>query len=152
MRFGIAFLSLILLVGAYMVVKNNVTPSLGVDNGLFLPLASSPNGVSTQAQNPEKLIKPLPFMESLEDTKAGIIKACKLYGDCRIVSESENYIHMVFTTGIMKFNDDVEFYMNESRLVVEYRSQSRVGYSDMGLNRERYDSILSSYMKLKEAR
>ena len=129
------------------------TPELGVENGLFKPLSSKPNGVSTQAKDKDKdkLVEPLPFNGDLESTKTLIIEVCKSYGEVKIIKEERNYIHIVFTTGKMKYNDDAEFYLDEKNQLVHYRSESRIGYSDMGLNRDRYDALASSYNELKEA-
>ena len=149
MRFWSVFLAIILVVTAYMIIKNNSTPALGMTDGQFKALSSKPNGVSTQAESVEKRVDPLPFSGDLLTTKANIIKASRMFGTCEIINESENYIHMVFTTGKMKYNDDVEFYFDVDKKIVEYRSESRVGYSDMGLNRERYDAIVSYYSQLK---
>ncbi len=152
MRFGIILVALVLGITAYMVVKNNSTPALGVTDGRFKSLSTKPNGVSTQAENEEKRVAQLPFVGDMVTTKAEIIKASQMYGDCEVKSESENYIHMVFTTGKMKYKDDVEFYLDVNKEIVEYRSESRVGYSDMGLNRERYNAIALNFSQLKEAK
>lgn len=145
-------LILMLVMTAYMMFKNNTTPQLGVSGGVLSPLGSKPNGVSSQAQNPEKKVEALSFVGDLQTTKKELMQACQSFGDCTVASESENYIHMVFTTGTMKYKDDVEFYFDEVNNRVEYRSESRVGYSDMGLNRDRYNAIALNYGQLKEAK
>ena len=147
--FGILAVVLILII--VMTAKNMKTPELGVENGLFKPLSSKPNGVSTQAKDEDKLVEPLPFSGDLESTKTLIIEVCKSYGEVKIIKEERNYIHIVFTTGKMKYKDDAEFYLDEKNQLVHYRSESRIGYSDMGLNRDRYDALASSYNELKEA-
>lgn len=152
MRILSVLLVVVLVMFAYMVMKNNSAPQLGMSSGALKPLGSKPNGVSSQAINEEKLVEALPFVGDVQTTKAELLKACQLYGNCEIRSESSNYIHLVFTTGTMKYKDDVEFYLDEVNNRVEYRSESRVGYSDMGLNRDRYDAIALNYSQLKEAK
>lgn len=58
-----------------------------------------------------------------------------------IAEEAEGYVRVVFTTAIMRFKDDVEFEVGEEAGVVHIRSASRVGYSDLGLNRKRVEQI-----------
>ena len=58
----------------------------------------------------------------------------------RDVKETENYIYAEFTTAIMRYVDDVEFYFPDEK-VIHIRSASRIGYSDMGLNRKRIEKI-----------
>ena len=135
-----------------MVMKNNSAPQLGLSGGALKPLGSKPNGVSSQTDQSEKKVEPLPFNGDLESTKNQILKACQSFGNYEIKSQSSNYMHLVFTTGTMKYKDDVEFYFDQVNKRVEYRSESRVGYSDMGLNRQRYDAIASNYGQLKEAK
>ena len=54
-------------------------------------------------------------------------------------------MRFIFTSGKMKYNDDVEFLFDDANELVHYRSNSRVGYSDMGLNKERYLKIVDLY-------
>ena len=145
MKYGLIILGLVLLILAYMIIKNNSAPELGHDNGRLKELSNKPNGVSTQTSQSEKKVMPIPFKEDLETTKAAIIEASKAFGTFEIVEESETYIRMVFITGTMKYKDDVEFYFDTENSQVEYRSQSRVGYSDMGLNKDRYKAIVNKY-------
>jgi uncharacterized protein (DUF1499 family) len=136
--------------GGYMVIQNNKMPSLGMDEGKLKPLGSKPNGVSSQIEG-EKSVESIPFAGDLETTKVLIKKACEEYGPSKLIEESTNYMYVVFTTGTMKYKDDVEFYFDEDNEVIQYRSESRVGYSDMGLNKERYEAIVKIYNELKEA-
>ena len=55
--------------------------------------------------------------------------------------EKPDYLHMVFTIPVIPFKDDVEFYFSERERLVHYRSASRVGYSDLGVNRQWYERL-----------
>ena len=46
------------------------------------------------------------------------------------LSEYENYLHLSFQTPLMKFLDDVEFYLPADVPLIHMRSVSRLGYSD----------------------
>ena len=59
--------------------------------------------------------------------------------------EEQKYFHAVSTTITMKYHDDLEFYFDEQAGLVHFRSASRVGYSDRGLNRERYNRLIDLY-------
>ena len=58
-----------------------------------------------------------------------------------IVSETQDYLHAEFRSKIMGFVDDVEFWLPADQPVIHVRSASRVGYSDMGVNRRRVERI-----------
>jgi uncharacterized protein (DUF1499 family) len=148
MKTSVSVVAVLLLIGGFMFYKNNSLPQqLGVVNGQLAPVPSSPNGVSSQTQVITKQVAPLPFRGTLQDSKNKIIKSISSYPGTCIITQEDRYIHSVFTTPTMKFKDDVEFYFDESQQVIHFRSASRVGYSDMGMNRSRYQEIKNSYEK-----
>lgn len=130
----------------YMFIKNNTTPkNLGVINGKLSPMPNKPNAVSSQSSDSEKYVDPLDFKGNLEDSKKIITAIVNDYNGANIKKNDTNYIYAVFTTGKMKFHDDVEFYFDEKNKKIHFRSSSRVGYSDMGMNRKRYDELKENY-------
>lgn len=46
-----------------------------------------------------------------------------------------------FTTPLMKFVDDAEFWFDPAAQVIQVRSASRVGECDMGVNRKRIEGL-----------
>ena len=52
----------------------------------------------------------------------------------QIVAETDDYIHAEATSRIFRFVDDVEFFVDRGAKVIHFRSASRVGRSDMGVN------------------
>lgn len=138
-------LGIVALLGGGMVVQNTRTPELGVTNGQLEPVPRSDNAVSTQTDDPGKRVDPLPFRGSLEETRRRILDAVQAYGGARIVNDQERYIRLLFVTPRMRFRDDAEFLFEESAGLVHFRSASRVGQSDLGLNRRRYEAIADHY-------
>ncbi|MFT7527048.1 MAG: hypothetical protein ACI9LY_002200, partial [Arenicella sp.] len=67
-------------------------------------------------------------------------------GGNAIENETDSYVYSVFTTRLMRFKDDVEFYIDEAHQLVHFRSASRVGHSDLGANRKRYQSFKELYL------
>jgi len=137
---------IILLVVVLAVTKNSTVPStLGVKDGMLAPLPDSPNAVSSQTKQVDKRVEPFPYSGDLEQTKALVKKAATEFGGARILVEKPDYLHLVFTVPFIPFKDDVEFFFSEKDSVVHYRSASRVGYSDLGVNRKRYERLRSLY-------
>lgn len=146
MKIVLIIVALLIVVNVVrIVVQNTRVPELGLENGQFKPLSKKPNAVSTQAEDVDKRVAPWPFKDSLEDTVSAIESAVNQYGGAELKSRDDNYLYYVFTTPTMHFHDDVEFYLNEKERTVEFRSASRAGYSDMGLNRKRYDALKELY-------
>jgi uncharacterized protein (DUF1499 family) len=132
----------------YMLVKNNSMPeNLGINNGKLAKLSNKPNAVSSQTDDRDKRVDALKLKGNLENSKKEIYKTIENYGNATIVRNEKNYLYVVFTTGKMKYHDDVEFYFDESEELIHFRSSSRVGYSDLGLNRERYKKLKEFYYK-----
>ncbi|WP_461204844.1 DUF1499 domain-containing protein [Clostridium sp. DL1XJH146] len=141
-------LAVVLVLVLNLAIGNMKAPSnLGVNDGKLAPLPNKPNAVSSQTDKKEFYVEPFPFKESLEVSKEAIIKAVNNFGDGEIVVNDTGYIRVMFTTPKMKYHDDVEFYFDDEAKVIHFRSASRVGYSDMGLNKERYDKLYDYYIK-----
>jgi uncharacterized protein (DUF1499 family) len=63
----------------------------------------------------------------------------------RIVESKPDYLYAQFTTRVMRFVDDVEFWFSQSDNVIHVRSASRVGRRDFGVNRQRVEAIRARY-------
>ena len=149
MMTAVLVLGVLVLVAGGNIMRQNSKPqvALGMNNGAFYEISSKPNCVSTQTSQSEKRITPLAFKDSLEGSKEAIKRGFEAYGAIEIQEESNHYIYAVATTGIMKYHDDIEIYFDENTKEVHYRSASRAGYGDMGLNRKRFEIIADVYNK-----
>lgn len=56
-----------------------------------------------------------------------------------VTQQSDDYIAAEFTSLLMRYVDDVELRLAND--AVHVRSASRVGYSDMGANRDRVEAL-----------
>ena len=59
----------------------------------------------------------------------------------KLVEEDEDYLHYEFTSLLLRFVDDVEFVFDDATKTIHFRSASRTGYSDLGVNRRRMEEI-----------
>ena len=59
----------------------------------------------------------------------------------RIVTLDGRYLHAEFRSRVFGFIDDVEFLIDETNAVIHFRSASRVGYSDLDVNRRRMTQL-----------
>ena len=59
----------------------------------------------------------------------------------KLVEEDEDYLHYEFTSLLLRFVDDVEFVFDDATRTIHFRSASRTGYSDLGVNRRRMEEI-----------
>ena len=92
------------------------------------------------------MIAPLIYQNSFLEAKEKLLKVIKSMPRAEIVTDKENFLHVEFTSKIFRFVDDVEFYFNEPG-VIHFRSASRIGHSDMGVNRHRIEEIRHLFTK-----
>lgn len=145
-----AIILLILVLGfsLSLLYQNLKTPThLGHKNGQLAPMPDKPNAVSSQTAVVDKQVEPLPFKGNAEETMAAIIAVLKQMPGNEIKQQESHYLYSIFTTPLMHYHDDVEWLLDEQNQLVHFRSQSRAGHSDMGLNRKRYDDFRELYQK-----
>jgi uncharacterized protein (DUF1499 family) len=58
-----------------------------------------------------------------------------------VVQAEGDYLRCEFSTPLMRYTDDVEFWFDPAAQVVQVRSASRLGYSDRGANRARIEAL-----------
>jgi uncharacterized protein (DUF1499 family) len=96
------------------------------------------------ATDEKHFIEPILIPASSGDTRDIILKVLDEFSRVKVTETQANYIHAEFTSLIFRFVDDVEFYFpkSESDVVrVDIRSSSRIGRSDLGVNRKRMEAI-----------
>ena len=107
------------------------------------PCPSSPNCVSTQAQDEGHAIAPFRYRKSRAEAKEGLKEALRTLPRTKLVEEDESYLHYEFTSLLLRFVDDVEFLFDDDAKIIHFRSASRTGYGDLGVNRKRMEEIRS---------
>ncbi|MBD3318159.1 MAG: DUF1499 domain-containing protein, partial [Chitinivibrionales bacterium] len=58
-----------------------------------------------------------------------------------IVTRTNDYLYVEFTTAFWRFVDDVEFSFDHDGKTIHFRSASRLGKSDLGVNRKRMEEV-----------
>ena len=105
------------------------------------PCPESPNCVSTQTQQKSKQMDPIPFTLDPKEVLKVIKGVVENLSNTHLEKESPNYLHYTFKSAIFGFIDDVEFLIDAGKKLIHYRSASRTGYSDMGVNKKRMTEI-----------
>jgi uncharacterized protein (DUF1499 family) len=143
LRFGVIFLTLFL--GLVIMFNQHSTPpaDLGVHDGKLAPCPASPNCVCSQGTDNAHRIEPLRFKKSAAEAMAALKEVLRQQKRTRIVTETTNYLHVEFRSAVFRFVDDVEFLVEDK--VIQVRSASRVGYSDLGVNRKRIEAIRKQF-------
>ena len=117
--------------------------NLGVKGGLLAACPASPNCVSSQAHDERHRIAPLAFSGEPDAAFARLRQVLAQRGDTRIIEESPDYLRVELRT--LLFVDDGEFLLDRPQGVIQVRSASRLGYSDLGKNRRRIEEIRAKF-------
>lgn len=117
-------------------------PGLGAVDGRLAECPARPNCVSSQARDDAHRISPLEFVGEGSQAMARLARVIAADPGARIVEQRPDYIHATFQTPVMGFVDDVEFLLQVR--TIDVRSASRLGYSDLGVNRNRIEALRKS--------
>lgn len=118
---------------------------LGIRDGVLRPCPSSPNCVSSEAATPaEKRVTPFPAPNGPGDMDR-LASLVASWPRTDVISRTEGYLHAESTSRLMRFVDDVEFRYDAAAGVIHVRSASRLGESDLGVNRKRVDGLLARW-------
>jgi uncharacterized protein (DUF1499 family) len=115
--------------------------TLGVRDGRLAPCPSSPNCVSSRAEDDVHRVAPFPFTGTAGAAIGRLAGIVRSLPRASVVAATETYLHAEFRSAVFRFVDDAEFSADESAGVIQVRSASRVGSSDLGVNRKRIEGI-----------
>ena len=116
------------------------------------PCPDSPNCVSTKSKDPGNMMPPLPYLKSGEESMDCLLGIVRDMKRATIVSATPSYLHVEFRSALFQFVDDVEFVFDDSARLIHFRSASRTGYYDFGVNRRRMKEISDRYLRAAEKR
>ena len=119
--------------------------NLGVKDGFLAVCPSSPNCVSSQAGDEQHRIAPFVFSGDPDAAFVRLKQILSRRADTTLIEERPEYLRVELRTTL--FVDDGEFLLDRERNVIQVRSASRLGYSDLGKNRRRMEEIRRDFTK-----
>ena len=142
----VALTALVVLAGQAGLFKGQEPAKLGVQDGRLQPPRKTPNNVHSQAGSfgpafKHTLIEPLPVQTDGPATMARLRSLIDATPGTRVVKAEPDYLYVQYTTRWMKFVDDAEFWFDPAAQKVQVRSASRLGESDLGVNRARIEDL-----------
>lgn len=118
----------------------------GLASGRLQACSDKPNCVCSEF--PEKTrhyVEPLVFSPASPEQAWQALK--RAIRDCggRIVTDAKPYLAATFSSSLFGFVDDFECRLDEAGKIIHVRSSSRVGYSDLGKNRQRVADVARAF-------
>ena len=151
------FLWAITLVYVFMILSTIVLgcagkrpSSVGIRDNRLYPCPESPNCVSSMAEDKAHYIEPCTYPSEKHQAYKALLRVILEQERATIIEQSDNYLHVEFKSKYLRFVDDVEFYFPNNEPIIHVRSASRVGRSDLGVNRKRMNHVREQYYKTLE--
>lgn len=148
----VAVPALVVLAGQLGAFRGTRPEGLGVHGGQLLPPSDTPNSVSSQASPDasralgyDPRIAPLRYAGDPAAAMKKLAALLEATPGVMVVTNLPGYIYAQATTRLLKFTDDVEFYLDAPAGVIQVRSASRLGKSDLGTNRARIESLRAHF-------
>lgn len=142
---SLAFLLMVIVRLAMLSVCAQQPKTLGLVDNQFVSCPVTPNCVSTHSTSPQHASDPIRFSGSAGDAFTKLQAIVEQQPRTRIITVAAGYMHVEFTSRIFHFVDDVQFLFDENQQVIHFRSSSRSGYSDLGVNRHRMESLRTAF-------
>ena len=116
--------------------------TLGPKEGGLAACPDKPNCVvSLSAADETHFVEPLTYAIGERQAYALLRQVVAAQDRAAIVEQGDRYLRAEFKSRLFRFVDDVEFYFPPDAPVIHVRSASRIGHSDLGVNRKRIESI-----------
>lgn len=121
----------------------------GLVSSALAPCPDKPNCVCSEfTEDPTHYIEPIDYSGTAsEKAWANISQVIKESGG-EVSMANDNYIAATFSVSLFGFVDDVECRLDTSQKTIHIRSASRVGHSDLGVNKKRV-SMMTRLFKQK---
>jgi uncharacterized protein (DUF1499 family) len=119
----------------------------GVSEAGLAPCPSSPNCVSSDARDTGHGVDALrlarPAGEAWDEARAVVLN----FPRTRIVDEQPTYVRVECRSAFFGFVDDLELQLRPADNIIAVRSASRLGYSDLGVNRRRVERLRAALIE-----
>ena len=139
----------ILFSGQTKLLAGTKPNNLGMATGQLLACPGTSNCVNSKSLDAEHKITPLTYTSSAEDAFNTLKTVVQSFKQSAIAQEKDNYLYAEFTIPVVGFVDDVEFLLDKDAQVIHVRSASRLGESDLGVNRKRIETIRAKFNQLQ---
>ena len=111
------------------------------------PCPGTPNCVSTQAKRASQRMEPIPYTGDVDAARARLLAVLAEHPRVEVSVGEGGEIRAVFTSRLLRFKDDVVLAFDPQARLIHFRSASRLGRSDFGVNRERMERLSRLFLE-----
>jgi uncharacterized protein (DUF1499 family) len=121
-----------------------VSERAGVAGGGVSACPSSPNCVCSETESGAHFVESLRFHGDPQAAWSAAERIVRGMPRTRIVEFDSDFLHAESRSAVFGFVDDLELWLRASEKRIAVRSASRVGWSDMGVNGRRVETLRRS--------
>ena len=129
------------LLMASLLSFNPQAPQPARPDSVLAPCPNTPNCVSTETERPAQRVPTIAYTDAPEAALRRARAALLAEPRSKVTTERSGSVHGECRSLIFRFVDDVDIVVDSVAHVFRFRSASRVGRSDMGVNRKRIERI-----------
>jgi uncharacterized protein (DUF1499 family) len=142
---SVLFLFIVLVIGRLLFLSmTSKAPDANLLNGILRPCPQTPNCISSEDDESLYKIDPLSFNSSSEQAWKDLKTAIGESGG-KTRHFDETYLWATYTSKVFRFVDDMEFRLVAEKKIIQIRSGSRVGHSDLGVNRKNVERLRKQF-------
>ncbi|HEX7707452.1 MAG TPA: DUF1499 domain-containing protein [Thermoanaerobaculia bacterium] len=108
------------------------------------PCQRTPNCVSTHGKGTQA-IAPFRYSGTGKVAMERLVAILEKMPRTTVISASPTSLTVEFKTAFFRFTDDAIFIIDDRTKTIQFRSASRVGRSDLGVNRRRMEKLRESF-------
>lgn len=148
----LALVAALVLAGQIGLLAGQAPTDLGIRQGRLKAPSYTPNSVSSQAdlypEHPQRdyaRIAPLAFRGDAAMAMQRLAGVLQVHERTVLMVRRPDYLYAQCSTQVLRFTDDVEFWLDRNAGVIQVRSASRLGQGDLGANRARIEKIRAQF-------
>jgi uncharacterized protein (DUF1499 family) len=135
------FTGFLMFISIFWGCSGNHTELINSKSSGFLDCPDTPNCVSSLAKNPKYRVEPFKLNKDLKTSWDMVQNTVGSLPRTKVVSADNNKIRAECRSMTFLFVDDLMLHLTPSNGIIHIRSASRTGYFDLGINRDRVESL-----------
>lgn len=125
-------------------------PAADAPRSRLAPCPDRPNCVSTEATDRRHRMRPIPFRGAGELALERMATVIAAQPRAAVRHRERGWLHAEFRSRWLGYVDDVDVEVDEAGGVLRFRSASRLGHWDLGVNRRRMKRLARAFHEAEE--
>ena len=144
---GVSFFLLLSVALPLLSCAGTKPNNLGVKDARLAPCPSSPNCVSSDADDSSHFVPAFQLAAPVPEAWRAVRSVVAKLPRTSIVTATDDYLYAECRSAFFGFVDDLELHLRPEQNIIAVRSAARLGRSDFGVNRKRVETVRALLIK-----